>query len=226
MAILNFQAAAASDGLPEEALSIFEDAPRAPRRLLGCAAELRTPQAIPGPSGSTGCRLEVVVHLGRSPALFWGRSAVPMGAPSTSTIAAEPSVPSTGGPRVVVIDHRHDRRQLMGHVVALGGDDVVVVGYAEDPAGAVEAVDRLGADAVVLEIQLPVARGLETIAALRRDHPALRILVCTFHDDEVTRSAALSAGADNYLIKPLSPRDIYPLLRPVQVPASSLAAHS
>lgn len=100
----------------------------------------------------------------------------------------------------------------MSHVTRLGGDDVTIVGFAEDPAGAVDAVDRLDATAVVLEIQLPVALGLETISALRKARPALRIVVCTFHDDDDTRLAAISSGADDYLIKPLSPRDIYPRL--------------
>lgn len=104
----------------------------------------------------------------------------------------------------------------MGHVIGLGGDDVTVVGYAEDPAGAVEAVDRLDATAVVVEIQLPVALGLETISALRAGHPALRIVVCTFYDDQTTRQTALANGADAYLIKPLGPREIYPLLLPAK----------
>lgn len=135
-----------------------------------------------------------------------------MGAPSTSTTAPTTDLPPPSGVRVVVIDHRHDRRQLMGHVTRLGGDDVTIVGFAEDPAGAVDAVDRLDATAVVLEIQLPIAVGLETITALRKARPALRIVICTFHDDDDTRLAAISSGADAYLIKPLSPRDIYPLL--------------
>lgn len=113
---------------------------------------------------------------------------------------------------MVVVDDRHERRQLMSYVIGLGGDDVAVVGYAEDAAGAVEAVDRLEASAVVMEIQLPVAMGLETITALRQDRPSLRIVVCTFCDDNGTRHAALSGGANTYLVKPLSPRDIYPLL--------------
>ncbi|MDQ6838588.1 MAG: response regulator [Actinomycetota bacterium] len=116
--------------------------------------------------------------------------------------------------RVVVVDHRHERRQLMSHVISLAGDDVTVVGYAEDPDGAVEAVDRLAANAVVVEIQLPVARGLETITALRQARAVLPIVVCTFHDDDDTRLAAISSGADAYVIKPMSPRDIYPLLLP------------
>lgn len=107
----------------------------------------------------------------------------------------------------------------MAHVIRLAADDVAVVGYAEDPTGAVDAVNRLDADAAVVEIQLPVERGLEAVTALRRACPDLRIVVCTFHDDADTRLAALAAGADGYLVKPLSPRDIYPLLLSSPLPA-------
>jgi DNA-binding NarL/FixJ family response regulator len=117
----------------------------------------------------------------------------------------------------LVIDGRHDRRQLMRFVVEQGGDDVTVVGYADGPATALEAVDRLDATAVLLEIQLPVSQGLDTISALRLEHPALRIIVCSFHHDAATKRAALDRGADAYLIKPLSPRDLHPLLRSPQL---------
>jgi DNA-binding NarL/FixJ family response regulator len=114
---------------------------------------------------------------------------------------------------VVLIDDRRDRRQLMGHVVEQGGQHVTVVGYEDSPAGAVDAVDRLGASAVLLEMEPPVTPILDAIGALRRDHPALRIVVCSFHHDPTTKQAALARGADAYLVKPLSPRDLHPLLR-------------
>lgn len=136
-----------------------------------------------------------------------------MGTPATSTISADPSIALSCDVRVVVIDGRHDRRELMRYVVEQGGPDVSVVGYADGQDSAVEAVDRLQANAVLLEIQLPVDQGLDTISSLRHDYPALRIIVCSFHQDPITKRAALARGADAYLIKPLSPRDLHSLLR-------------
>ena len=114
--------------------------------------------------------------------------------------------------RVVVIDDRHDRRQLMSYVVEQADADVSVVGYADGPVSAVQAVDQLKANTAVLEIQLPVTQGLDTISALRDDFPSLRIVVCSFHDPATTKRAALARGADAYLVKPLSPRDLHQLL--------------
>ena len=112
----------------------------------------------------------------------------------------------------MVIDGRHDRRQLMSYVVEQA-DHVTVVGYADGPVSALEAVDRLGANVVVLEVQLPVSQGLDTISALRDDFPALAIIVCSFHADPTTKRAALASGADAYLVKPLSLRDLRAVLR-------------
>ena len=88
-----------------------------------------------------------------------------------------------------------------------------VVGYADGPVSAVEAVERLQANAVLLEIQLPVDQGLDTISALRDDFPALAIIVCSFHATSATKRAALDRGADAYLVKPFSLRDLRVVLR-------------
>jgi DNA-binding NarL/FixJ family response regulator len=55
---------------------------------------------------------------------------------------------------------------------------------------------------------MPLAAGLELIADLRAAHPSLAIVVCTFHADRTTQLHARSAGADAYLVKPVSARDM------------------
>jgi DNA-binding response OmpR family regulator len=109
-------------------------------------------------------------------------------------------------------DGRVDRRQLMTYVLEHAGD-VNVVGYADGPVTAVEAVDRLRANAVLLEIQLPVTQGLDTVSALRDDFPALAIIVCSFHASSATQRAALDRGADAYLAKPFGLRELRAVLR-------------
>ena len=139
------------------------------------------------------------------------RSAREIGLYGKGTMSSASAVPgvtvkSDFDVRVVMIDDRPDRRQLMSYVVEQAGDDVRVVGYADGPVSAVEAVARLNANAAVVEIQLPIWQGLDTVSTLRDDFPALRILVCSFHHDPATKRAALARGADAYLVKPLSPR--------------------
>ena len=138
-----------------------------------------------------------------------------MGTPLT-TVATSADTGDCPNPdseaRVVVIDDRQERRQLMTYVLEQAGN-VVVVGYADGPVSALEAVGRLRANTVVLEVLLPVPLGLDTISALRDDFPALVIIVCSFHASPATKQAVLDRGADGYLAKPLSLPDLRAVLR-------------
>jgi DNA-binding NarL/FixJ family response regulator len=141
----------------------------------------------------------------------------PVGTPGTVQVADREAAARLADVRVVVIDDKLDRRQLMRQVVEVSAGEVAVVGFAESAASAVETVERLDANAVLLEIQIPVSEGLAAISALRYGRPELRIIVCTFFDDPATRKAALAQGADAYVTKPVSSRDLRRLLRPVVV---------
>ncbi|MDQ1516273.1 MAG: two-component system, OmpR family, operon response regulator KdpE [Actinomycetota bacterium] len=122
---------------------------------------------------------------------------------------------STRAFRVLLIDNRPERRELMRHLLA--GTGLVAPEVAEaataGEATAMLARADLDVDVVVIEIQLPVALGLEMIAALRAQSPALRIVVCSFHGDETTKAQAAAQGADAYLDKPVSSLSLQDLLR-------------
>jgi DNA-binding NarL/FixJ family response regulator len=137
----------------------------------------------------------------------------PVGTPGIAQVAVREIAARLADIRVVVVDDKLDRRQLMRQVVEVSADEVAVVGFAESATSAVETVDRLDANAVLIEIQIPVDEGLAVIAALRYGRPTLRIIVCSFHSDGATKKAALAAGADAYVTKPVSSRDLRRLLR-------------
>jgi CheY-like chemotaxis protein len=111
-------------------------------------------------------------------------------------------------PRVVLIDSRSERRAVMRRVVEQALGDDTVVAQVGNEVEALAAVERRLADAAVVEIQMPVADGLSVIAALRAARPSLLIVVCTFHGDRGTQAQAAEAGADSYLVKPFSARDL------------------
>jgi two-component system response regulator PrrA len=139
-----------------------------------------------------------------------------VGTSTTSAVSVDPSVSSLDlRVQVVVIDRRHDRGQLMGQVVEQSGIDATIVGYADSSVNALETVARLRPQAVILEIQLPVTEGLDTISALRDDFPDLAIIVCSFRADAATKRDALARGAQAYLVKPFSLRDLRAALRSV-----------
>jgi DNA-binding NarL/FixJ family response regulator len=116
-------------------------------------------------------------------------------------------------PRVVLVDVRAERRQLMRHVVEGGETGAIVVAEADSESAALLLVEQQHADAVVLDIQMPVEQGLQAIAALRNRFSRLAIVVCSFHLDGKTRERALAQGADVYLAKPISPRELNAAIR-------------
>ncbi len=67
---------------------------------------------------------------------------------------------------------------------------------------------RAGADLLVLDLGLPVVDGFEVVRTLRREGHELPILVLSARADEVDRVVGLEMGADDYVTKPFSPREI------------------
>lgn len=115
--------------------------------------------------------------------------------------------------RVMLVDARPERRELIRHLVEGTGLAGLDVGEASSGAEAVELLDVADRDVAVVEIQMPVDQGLEAIAALRRRSADLRIVVCSFHGDAATKELALGGGADVYLDKPVSSESLKGVLR-------------
>lgn len=131
---------------------------------------------------------------------------------------------------MVVIDARPERRQLVRHLVESTGLAAAEIGEAADAAEAVELL-REDRDVAVVEIQMPISQGLETIAALRTRSSGLRIVVCSFQGDPAVKESALAQGADAYLDKPVSAfslksvlRGFFPESPPGSEPAPSIQA--
>ncbi|MHB1927936.1 MAG: response regulator [Acidimicrobiales bacterium] len=116
-----------------------------------------------------------------------------------------------GGPwTVLLVDDRAERRALMRMVLGTvppPGRTAVVVTEAAGVAAAEREVLTGPVDAAVVEVQ-PVPVGLAAIEALRAASPSLVIVVCSFHLDPATQLQASLAGADAYLGKPVSRRDL------------------
>ncbi len=85
-------------------------------------------------------------------------------------------------------------------------------GYHVETAGdgrlALETVRRLKPDLIVLDIMLPAMDGIEVCKILRRESFSSPILMLTARDDEIDRVVGLEIGADDYLTKPFSMREL------------------
>jgi len=103
-------------------------------------------------------------------------------------------------------------------IVALARDYLEHAGYAVLAAGdgpaALQAIRTRRPDLVVLDLGLPGMDGLDVARAVRRDS-ALPIVMLTARDDELDKVLGLELGADDYLTKPFSPRELVARVRAV-----------
>ena len=106
--------------------------------------------------------------------------------------------------RVVVAEDDVAIRQLVVHHLQREG---FRCDEAADGAAALRHA-RSGADVLILDVGLPMVDGFEIVRTLRREGRQLPILVLTARADEIDRVVGLEIGADDYVTKPFSPREL------------------
>lgn len=82
------------------------------------------------------------------------------------------------------------------------------VHVAIDGPSGLEAARSLHPVAIILDVGLPGMDGTEVCRRLRADGDWVPVLFCTARDDEVDRVLGLELGADDYITKPFSPREV------------------
>jgi DNA-binding response OmpR family regulator len=110
-----------------------------------------------------------------------------------------------GMPRTVLVAEDDPAiRELLSHHLQREGFDVLAVG---DGNAALRAAREL-AHVLVLDIGLPAIDGLEVARTLRRERCEIPIVMLTARADEVDRIVGLELGADDYIVKPFSAREV------------------
>jgi len=105
---------------------------------------------------------------------------------------------------VLVVDDEPKIVQLARDYLEHAGFAVVT---ASDGRAALDEVHRRRPDLVVLDLGLPRLDGLDVTRSIRGDS-TLPIIMLTARDDEVDKLVGLELGADDYLTKPFSPREL------------------
>lgn len=109
---------------------------------------------------------------------------------------------------VVIADDDADIRELVTIAVSKAGLEVVAT--VPDGRAALEAIQKYDPDLAILDISMPEMTGIEVCRAVREDPSVtdLRILLLSASVDEAARNVGLEAGADYFLAKPFSPREL------------------
>jgi DNA-binding response OmpR family regulator len=108
---------------------------------------------------------------------------------------------------VLVVDDEPDAVELVAFNLKAAGFDVI---SAEDGETALTKARTFYPDLIVLDVMLPSVDGLEVCKILRRDPAtsALPIILLTAKAGEIDRVLGLELGADDYVTKPFSPREL------------------
>jgi DNA-binding NarL/FixJ family response regulator len=107
---------------------------------------------------------------------------------------------------LIADDHVMVRRGL--RLVLDAEPDLEVVVEAGDGAEAIEAARRFPLDLAILDVSMPRMTGLQAAAELTAQHPALRVLMLSMHENDQYLFEALKAGASGYVLKSAADRDL------------------
>ena len=124
---------------------------------------------------------------------------------------SRPSYHATVVRTVLVVDDEPEIVRLVRDYLENAGFAVL---EASDGAQALQVARRQSPDLIVLDLSLPEMDGLDVARVLRQTAPT-PIIMLTARADEVDRVAGLELGADDYVAKPFSPRELVARVRAV-----------
>jgi DNA-binding response OmpR family regulator len=109
--------------------------------------------------------------------------------------------------RILVADDDVDIRELVEFKLSTMGHDIVAVG---DGAAAIEACRSEKPDLAVLDVMMPGVSGLDAIREIRADAnlASLPVILLTARAQEADVETGFDSGADDYITKPFSPREL------------------
>jgi two-component system OmpR family response regulator len=111
----------------------------------------------------------------------------------------------TSETRILIVDDDGHIREVMRFALEKAGYRVT---EAHDGSQAFELITQSEFDLVVLDIVMPEDDGLTLCRKIRARHSRLPIIFVSSRDDELDRVLGLELGADDYLTKPFSPREL------------------
>ena len=113
--------------------------------------------------------------------------------------------------RVLVVEDEESYSDALAYMLRKEGYDVAIAATGPD---ALVEFDRNGADIVLLDLMLPGIPGTEVCRTIRQTS-SVPVIMVSAKDDEVDKVVGLELGADDYVTKPYSPRELVARIRAV-----------
>jgi two-component system, OmpR family, response regulator len=121
----------------------------------------------------------------------------------------EPAVTPKSSVHVLVVDDDPSVRQMIADYL---GDNDIRVTTLPGGRGVEEAIERDGVDLLILDLKMPGEDGMQIVRRLR-ERWDLPVIMLTGRKEEADRVMGLELGADDYLTKPFSPRELLARIR-------------
>ncbi|SEC39863.1 two-component system, OmpR family, response regulator RegX3 [Nocardioides exalbidus] len=113
--------------------------------------------------------------------------------------------------RVLVVEDEESYSDALAYMLRKEGYEVAI---AADGNTALTEFDRFGPDIVLLDLMLPGVPGTEVCRQIRQSS-SVPVIMVSAKDDEVDKVVGLELGADDYVTKPYSPRELVARIRAV-----------
>ncbi|GGI75302.1 two-component system response regulator CpxR [Legionella impletisoli] len=111
--------------------------------------------------------------------------------------------------KILVADEDPEVTTLVAHYLETEGFDVTSV---HDGEVALKKALNQSFDAIILDVLLPKLNGFQVLKSIR-EHIETPVLILTARDDDIDRTIGFEIGADDYIAKPCSPRELVARLR-------------
>jgi DNA-binding NarL/FixJ family response regulator len=126
--------------------------------------------------------------------------------------------------RLIVVDN-HDLARAGLRSLLAGARGLEIVGEARSGHEALALCRRLQPDLVLMDVRLPDMDGLTATRAIRRSHPATRVILFTMYEADDYAHEAVRVGAAGYLLKGATRREVLDAVRSALRPPSAPGAH-
>jgi DNA-binding response OmpR family regulator len=136
---------------------------------------------------------------------------MPMNTPNSSESSARNN-PASGREKLLIVEDDPAIQRMIGDYFRHAGYDIITAGDGE--AGVRMAQSERPA-AMILDLMLPKLDGLSVCRQVRERNPGLPIIMLTAKDDVVDKVVGLEMGADDYLTKPFSLRELEARLKTI-----------
>jgi two-component system chemotaxis response regulator CheY len=108
--------------------------------------------------------------------------------------------------RILIADNASFMRSCLKYIVENAGHEVV--GMAKEGGEAVELYGKVHPDLVTLDILMEEMDGLAALAAIRKAHPAAKVIMVSALGQEEKQEEARKLGSSGYIRKPFKPEEI------------------